>query len=72
MDGCRGARSEGLFASEASGPQKTKLSYIFSIIPIFKKKIPTFSWPFPHSHIFLKNLAGHPGFNPLIVVSEVI
>jgi hypothetical protein len=39
---------EKLFASEASGPQKTQLSHIFPEIPTFLEKIPHFQGP---SHI---------------------
>ena len=42
------ALNEKLFASEASGPQKTQLSYIFPEIPTFLEKIPHFQGP---SHI---------------------
>jgi hypothetical protein len=42
------ALNEKLFASEASGPQKTQLSYIFPEIPKFLEKIPHFQGP---SHI---------------------
>ena len=47
-----------LYASEASGPQKTKLSYIFSIIPTFKKKFPHFhghSMWIPHTNTKLSS-----------------
>jgi hypothetical protein len=39
---------EKLFASEASGPQKTQISHIFPEIPTFLEKIPHFQGP---SHI---------------------
>ena len=60
VDGCRGARSEGLRATLA-GHRKQNYPTFFNNSHI-QKKIPTFSWPFPHSHNFLKNLAGHPEF----------
>ena len=41
------------------GHRKQNYPTFFSIIPTFKKKFPHFHG---HSHIFLKNLAGHPDF----------